>query len=89
MSRKPREISPSGIYHVIWRGLDKMQLFYSPADYLAFLNYLSLIVDDSFVLIAYCLMGNHIHLVLKTSKKDCETLSIKMKQLGVRYDFFL
>ena len=33
-------------------------------------------------MLAYCLMTNHVHLVVRTT---CEPLAIVMKRLGVRY----
>lgn len=32
MARQPRESSPSGIYHVMARGMDKMDLFINDRD---------------------------------------------------------
>lgn len=66
MSRQPRAKSESGIYHVILRGVNKQLLFECSADYDAFLNMLrNAKQKDPCNLFAYCLMPNHVHLVLQ------------------------
>ena len=53
------------VYHVINRGNDRKQLFFKPADYLAFLRLLTDGLKHAQVdVLAYCLMPNHWHLVL-------------------------
>lgn len=68
MPRRPRKISGSGIYHVMIRGINKMQIFNDDADNIQFLHFLEYTQTDDFQILAYCLMGNHAHLLIRTSK---------------------
>ncbi len=65
MPRRRRSVHAGVAYHVINRGNDRKQLFFKPADYLAFL---ALLVDGlrhaQVEVLAFCLMPNHWHLVL-------------------------
>lgn len=71
MPRRGRSVEAGLIYHVLNRGNDRKQLFFKPADYLAFLALLIEGLKHAQVeLLAFCLMPNHWHLVLrpKTAK---------------------
>ncbi|MGH9872940.1 MAG: transposase [Pyrinomonadaceae bacterium] len=66
MARKGRAEVAGGLYHVITRGNNRRQIFNSAADYQKFLSLLA--VQKSklpFFLYAYCLMTNHVHLLLE------------------------
>jgi REP element-mobilizing transposase RayT len=66
MTRRPREISKTGCYHVVFRGVNHCYLFEERLDFEMFLDRLSAIkLVDSFEVYAYCLMSNHVHLLLK------------------------
>ncbi len=66
MSRQARAKSSSGIYHVILRGINKQLLFECRADYDAFLDLLKKAkAKDPCSLFAYCLMPNHVHLLIR------------------------
>ena len=41
MSRMPREVSSTGLYHVVLKGLNGMALFEEPTDYERFLALLA------------------------------------------------
>lgn len=89
MPRKARQLSPSGVYHIMVRGIDKMQIFPSPDDDLHFLAILDFVQNDNFEILGYCLMGNHVHLLAKTDKGKADQMEVAMKSLGVRYvNFF-
>ncbi len=67
MARAAREKSKTGIYHIMLRGIDKRNIFLDEEEYLTFLKYLKKAQDKiEFVIYAYCLMTNHVHLLLKT-----------------------
>jgi putative transposase len=52
-------------YHVINRGNGRAEVFRKPGDYTAFLSLLRLATERiPMRILAYCLMGNHFHLVL-------------------------
>lgn len=66
MPRQARMLSESGIYHVTFRGIDKMVIFKNKADRSWFLTLLLRTkADGEFSLYAYCLMNNHVHLLLR------------------------
>lgn len=67
MARKPRLWSPGFIYHITARGNRKGALFYDQADYATYLDLLKeSALKTPFTIHSYCLMTNHIHLLLET-----------------------
>lgn len=72
MSRKSREISPTGVYHVMLRGINRGRIFDDEQDCRKFVKILHQVThpkdkDDVPLppfcsIYAYCLMDNHIHL---------------------------
>ena len=83
MPRKPRENVENGIYHVYARGNGKQVIFRDDRDRLAYLSLLSEVVDHHELrCLAYCLMDNHIHLVLETPLAN---LSFGMQALHSEY----
>ncbi len=85
MSRQPRAISASGVYHVIWRGINRQQIFFDDADCVKFLNLLDSVQNEAFQILAFCLMGNHVHLLIKTVPSDITEMKTAVKRLGIRY----
>ena len=86
MPRKARQKSESGIYHVMLRGIDRQLIFEDSEDYFRFLD----IIQEcrklcNFKLFAYCLMGNHVHLLLKVQDDNLETI---FKRIGGRYVYY-
>jgi len=80
MARQIRAKSESGIYHVMLRGINKQQVFFDNDDYYMFLNILSKFKTISgFKLYAYCLMRNHVHILLQEGD---EPLSKALKRIG-------
>lgn len=89
MPRKARQLSPSGVYHIMVRGIDKRQIFVTDDDSLRYLALLDFVQNENFEILGYCLMGNHVHMLVKTAKDSAEALETAMKKLGVRYvNFF-
>ena len=83
MSRHIRPISESGFLHVITRGIGKQLLFEEREDYLSYLSRLEKFSKETKVVIcAYCLMENHVHLLLLDQNRQTAVL---MKKLGVSY----
>lgn len=65
MPRKPRSKSPTGYFHVTLRGNGGQLLFDGDEDRIALLHILDAILPKHNIeLIAWCLMGNHIHLLI-------------------------
>ena len=83
MPRGPRQQSESGFYHVVLRGNGKQLLFEDDDDRLRFLELLSEKTEgDGIAIIAWCLMSNHVHLLLDDPDSR---LSHAMHALGTAY----
>ena len=86
MPRQAREKSQSGIYHVMLRGINQQQIFEENEDFERFLYILKdCKAISEFKLFAYCLMGNHIHLLLKEEKEPIEQV---MKRISGRFVYW-
>lgn len=89
MARQARRLAVSGIYHVMVRGIGRQALFHSVADNLAFLSAVTFALQRTQVqLINYCLMSNHVHLMLKLRQEDrtsTAALSQCLKIIETRY----
>ena len=99
MARKARKHSTTGIYHVMLRGINRQDLFHEEADYLFFLERLlerlrllahpknpkNEPVSPLCDIYAYCLMTNHVHIMLVP--RDIE-LSEVIKPLAISYARF-
>lgn len=85
MPRKARKLSSSGVYHIMTRGIDKTRVMLDDADCIQFLCFLNFVQNEGFQVLAYCLMGNHVHLLVKTDKANIDALELAMKRLLVRY----
>lgn len=85
MSRKPRKFTSSGCYHVMIRGIGNQIIFEDDADRLKFLNLLKKYCTQLSVKIyAFCLMENHVHLLLK----DKDNISLFMQKLEISYAYY-
>ena len=77
MPRQSRKKSKSGIYHIVLRGINRQQIFEDAEDRARFLetlaNYKNLC---GYTLYAYCLMGNHIHLLNTGDGSMCCVIGI-------------
>ncbi len=83
MPRRARAKTESGIYHVMLRGIDRQVIFQDDEDCEKFLQSLAACQKATpFTLYAYCLMGNHVHLLLR---EDDQPLSLMFRRLGPKY----
>jgi putative transposase len=84
MPRRAR-LACAGIpWHIIQRGNNRSACFYTEDDYLVYLNQLRLQADRFGCAIhAYCLMSNHVHLLL--TPEHASSPSLVMKHLGQYY----
>ena len=84
MPRKPREACESQIYHVVQRGVGQQVIFEDDEDRRFFLGLLQKYLCDEELpsLLAWCLMSNHTHLLIR---KELPALSRAMKLIGVGY----
>ena len=86
MPRTQRQKSASGIYHVMIRGINRQRIFEDDEDNLKILECLQKYkAGGEFKLYAYCLMGNHLHLLI--NEKD-DNLSQILKQVGTRFVYW-
>lgn len=71
MPRIARGLSGGSIYHVLNRGNFKQQVFHKKLDYQAFIKLIGEALSRYEVaLLAYCIMPNHFHMVLKPGQGD-------------------
>ncbi|MEM9040444.1 MAG: transposase [Actinomycetota bacterium] len=83
MTRPRRIDQPGMIHHVMNRGVDRRPVFFADQDRLEFGRLLGEIHDRfDVVVLAYCLMDNHFHLLLECPEAQ---LSEAMKHLGSVY----
>ena len=86
MARKPRVYSESGIYHVILRGNNKQNLFHDDNDRVCFLKRLNKYSHQLKIHVyAYCLMTNHVHILLGQAG---ENLSLLIQKLANSYVYY-
>ena len=86
MPRMAREKSESGIYHVMLRGINCQVIFQDDEDCEKYLQCLAECKTLSgFTLHAYCLMGNHLHLLIEPGVEPLEQI---FKRIGVRYVYW-
>lgn len=84
--RNQRVKSESGIYHVMLRGINQQQIFQDVEDNKKFIEILTKCkVVSGYQLFAYCLMGNHVHLLIKEEKEPLERI---FKRIGSRYVYW-
>ncbi len=94
MARKPRAYSESGIYHVILRGINRKKVF----EYKEEKEYLLSVLERNFTkkcsareqktkgqLFAFCILDNHVHLLLKESFLGISNL---MQRIGTAYALY-
>ena len=92
MTRQPRLSSQTGIYHVMLRGINKQLIFETSSDYRRFTDLMASMVAPKDELgkplpqrctfFAYCLMPNHVHLLIA---EGGESLATVMKRMATAY----
>lgn len=86
MARTPRRRAESDIYHVVARGVGRQIIFEDDADRRRFLALLKeRLADTEGALLAWCLMDNHFHLLLRM---PLEELSKTMRSLQTAFALF-
>ncbi len=83
MPRQARQRSSFGYLHVIERSIGAQALFKEEEDYRFYLSILERYAKESQVTIAaYCLMENHVHLLVRDRG---DGTSLLMKKIGISY----
>lgn len=86
MARRPRLFSPGLLYHVIVRGNQRQKTFLTEQDYKAYLERLSKYRKKFRVTVyAYCLMPNHVHLLLESSSDPLARFMQGVQQSYTQY----
>lgn len=86
MSRKPRSWYPGAVYHITDRGNRQMSIFMDDKDRYKYMDLLEETrIYYPFTLHAYCLMTNHLHLLLETINHHPQDI---MKMLNSRYGIY-
>ena len=86
MPRRARAKSESGYYHILLRGIGRQNLFEDSEDHEKFLEILAKYKDElKYQIAAYCLMSNHVHLLLEDTGK---VLDLLMKKIAGSYAYY-
>lgn len=95
MARQVRKVSRSGIYHVMLRGVNKQRIFEKPSDYEAMHRIIHFVQtkdtqrnpldQPSFFLYAYCMMDNHVHLLIQPNEQELGQI---MKRIMTTYAIY-
>lgn len=86
MARRPRLFAPGLLYHVIVRGNQRQKTFVTDRDYQAYLERLAKYRKAYRVTVhAYCLMPNHVHLLLECSDVPLSRFMQGLQQSYTQY----
>lgn len=87
MPRIPRKSISTMYYHVMVQGINKMYIFDTPEDIKHYIKIMyELKKDYPLDIKAYCVMNNHVHMLIKTEKS--ENLSKFMQRLNTKYGIY-
>lgn len=79
MPRKSRRKSLMGMYHVMTRGIDKLAVFEQTREKIRILSLIRENYEEYGIQIhAYCIMSNHIHLLIKAELKELASFMAKV-----------
>lgn len=86
MPRTARKKSETGIYHVMLRGINRQVVFESDEDRTKFLHTLKCFKEaNKYKIYAYCLMDNHVHLLIK---EYTEPIGLSIKRICGSYVYW-
>ena len=86
MARPLRIQYPGAMYHIISRGNGRMTIFHNEKDFMKFLYFMERVIEKcNWICHAYCLMGNHYHILLETPDAN---MVAGMKRLNQFYSQF-
>lgn len=82
MARQKRGFSNTGVYHVVFRGINKADVFLDDEDRLKLLYIMKdLQKTEEYQVYAYCIMTNHMHMIVRCQKE----LGNLMRKILSRY----
>ena len=86
MARRPRLFAPGVLYHVIVRGNQRQKTFTAESDYQAYIERLARYRKKyDYVVHAYCLMPNHVHLLVESSEQPLAKFMQGLQQSYSQY----
>jgi len=86
MARRPRLFAPGLLYHVIVRGNQRRKTFLNDQDYLTYLERLARYRKKyNYSIHAYCLMPNHVHLLVESSNQPLAKFMQGLQQSYSQY----
>ncbi len=86
MARRPRVFAPGLLYHVIVRGNQRRKTFRCDEDYKAYLDRLEKYrAQCDLRIYAYCLMPNHVHLLVETGTTPLAKFMQGLQQFYTQY----
>ena len=86
LPRTSRKRSRTKIYHIIIRGINRQTIFEEEEDISLFLQILKKFKEISgYKIFGYCIMGNHIHLLIKEGEEE---LGIVMRRIGASFVYW-
>jgi len=86
LPRYARKVSESNIYHIMIRGNERKNIFNDFDDKLRFIDTLKRMKEkNEYELYTYCLMDNHVHLLMKELK---DPIHRSMKRIQVSYSYY-
>lgn len=85
MPRRSRKRSLSGFYHVIIRGINQEDIFETNRDKEKIIKYMKDKKEDYVEIFAFCIMKNHLHLLLRG---DLKQISLFMKMIETSYALY-
>lgn len=86
MPRHPRKYSNTGIYHIMLRGNERKNIFIDDQDKERIIEIIiKNKANDAFKLYAYCIMGNHLHMVLQEQKVSISKI---IKKIATSYAYY-
>ncbi|MFA9560652.1 transposase [Evansella sp. AB-rgal1] len=86
MPRIARKKSSNGVYHIMLRGINRQTIFEDDEDKAKFLETLAKYkIKSCFELYSYCLMDNHVHLLLKEIEEPLATI---IKRISSSYVYW-
>jgi len=84
MPRQPRLLLSKSFYHIMTRGNNRNVVFKTDNDYFYYLKLLQRFKSElDFDLYHYCLMPNHVHMLIQTKKS--KDFSLFMKKINLAY----
>ena len=85
MPRAKRHLVNGGLYHIMIRGVNKQIIFNDDKDRQMFIRTMNYCIKKhNCVVYAYCLMNNHVHILLED--KNFRSLKFKRRALFKGYE---